>query len=148
VCALGGGELDADTFVGPASWDAALHAAGGACAMVRELSSGASQTAFCALRPAGHHARRDRAMGFCLFNNIAIATEVAIHELRQDRVFILDWDVHHGNGTAELFRTRSDVLYASIHQAGLYPGSGALSDAGAGAGPGLHDQRGPAARRR
>ena len=131
LCLSGGGQLDADTFVGEASYTAALHAAGGACAMVRDLMSlGRGATAFCAARPSGHHALRDQAMGFCLFNNVAIAAELAIRELGLRRVFILDWDVHHGNGTAEFFRARSDVLFASIHQGGLYPGSGALSDAG------------------
>jgi len=135
LCVSGGGQLDADTFVGEASYTAALHAAGGACAMVRALVAGGGQ-AFCGLRPSGHHAIRDQAMGFCLFNNVAIAAELAIRELGVKRVFILDWDVHHGNGTADFFRRRSDVLFASIHQAGLYPGSGAVSDAGAGEGLG------------
>ena len=135
LCVSGGGQLDADTYVGEASYVAALHAAGGACAMVRELVGGA-ETAFCALRPSGHHATPDQAMGFCLFNNVAIAAELAIRELGIERVFILDWDVHHGNGTADVFRRRDDVLFASIHQAGIYPGSGAVSDVGAGAGLG------------
>ena len=136
LCLGGGGQLDADTFVGEPSYAAALHAAGGACAMVRELVSGNASTAFCALRPAGHHAQRDQAMGFCLFNNVAIAAELAIRELGLRRVFILDWDVHHGNGTADFFRYRSDVLFASIHESGAYPGSGPLSDAGSGEGLG------------
>ena len=112
----GGGRLDADTFVGEASYTAALHAAGGACAMVRALVRGDAEAGFCALRPAGHHAGRDQAMGFCLFNNVAIAAELAIRELGLERVFILDWDVHHGNGTADIFRRRSDVLFASIQR--------------------------------
>jgi acetoin utilization deacetylase AcuC-like enzyme len=136
LCIDGGCQLDSDTFVGEASYTAALHAAGGACAMVRELVRDGGGTAFCALRPAGHQARRDHAMGFCLFNNVAIAAEVAIRELGLRRVFILDWDVHHGNGTADVFRNRSDVLFASNHQADAYPGSGALSDAGSGEGLG------------
>ena len=132
----GGGQLDEDTFVGAASYTAALHAAGGACAMVRALVRGDVEAAFCALRPAGHHAGRDQAMGFCLFNNVAIAAELAIRELGLQRVFILDWDVHHGNGTADIFRRRSDVLFASIHERGVYPGTGAISDLGAGEGLG------------
>jgi acetoin utilization deacetylase AcuC-like enzyme len=136
LCLGGGGQLDDETFVGESSYTAALHAAGGASAMVRELVCGGAETAFCALRSAGHHASRDRAMGFCLFNNVAIAAELAIRELGLRRVFILDWDVHHGNGTADIFRRRSDVLFASIHQGGAYPGSGALSDAGSGNGLG------------
>jgi acetoin utilization deacetylase AcuC-like enzyme len=88
------------------------------------------------MRPAGHHADRDAAMGFCLFNNIAIAAQLAIAELGVERVMIIDWDVHHGNGTAEIFRRRADVLVASIHQAGLFPGTGALLDAGSAEGHG------------
>jgi len=137
LCAAGGGELDADTFVGEASFRAALHAAGGACAMVRALLSGEAAAGFCGVRPAGHHAERDRAMGFCLFDNVAVAAELAIRELGVERVFILDWDVHHGNGTAEIFRRRRDVLFASIHQSPLYPGTGPLGDAGSGAGEGF-----------
>ena len=153
----GGGAIDADTFVGEPSYRAALHAAGGACEMVRALLAGEAGpqaepepelggpghgvgpgpgVGFCGVRPSGHHAEPDRAMGFCLFNNVAIAAEYAIRELGTRRVFILDWDVHHGNGTAEAFRRRSDVLFASIHQSGIYPGSGALSDAGSGPGEG------------
>ncbi len=88
------------------------------------------------LRPSGHHAEPDRAMGFCLFDNVAVAAALAIAELGAERVFVLDWDVHHGNGTAEAFRTRSDVLFASIHQSPLYPGTGPLVDVGSGAGEG------------
>jgi acetoin utilization deacetylase AcuC-like enzyme len=132
----GGGAIDGDTFVGEPSFRAALHAAGGACEMTRALLAGESKLGFCAVRPSGHHAEPDRAMGFCLFNNVALAAELAIRELGVGRVFILDWDVHHGNGTAEAFRRRSDVLFASIHQSGIYPGTGALSDVGSGAGEG------------
>jgi len=88
------------------------------------------------VRPSGHHAEPDKAMGFCLFNNVAIAAELAIAELGARRVFILDWDVHHGNGTAEAFRHRPDVLLASIHQSGIYPGTGPMSDMGSGPGEG------------
>jgi acetoin utilization deacetylase AcuC-like enzyme len=136
LCAAGGGAIDADTYVGEASYRAALHAAGAACAMVRALLAGDAALGFCGVRPAGHHAERDRAMGFCLFDNIALAAELAIRELGARRVFVLDWDVHHGNGTAEIFRRRADVLFASIHQAGLYPGSGPLGDVGSGPGEG------------
>jgi len=132
----GGGAIDADTFVGEPSYRAALHAAGGACEMTRALMAGESALGFCGVRPSGHHAEPDRAMGFCLFNNVALAAALAIAELGAQRVFVLDWDVHHGNGTAETFRRRSDVLFASIHQSGIYPGSGPLSDAGSGAGEG------------
>jgi len=132
----GGGAIDPDTFVGEASYRAALHAVGGACELARALMAGESRVGFCGLRPSGHHAEPDRAMGFCLFNNVAIAAELAIRELGAGRVFILDWDVHHGNGTAEAFRRRSDVLFASIHQSPLYPGTGALADMGSGPGEG------------
>jgi acetoin utilization deacetylase AcuC-like enzyme len=132
----GGGPIDEDTFVGESSFRAALHAAGGACQMVERLLEGEERLGFSGLRPAGHHAERARAMGFCLFNNVAIAAESAIAEHGVERVFVLDWDVHHGNGTAEIFRRRSDVLFASIHQTGIYPGTGLLNDIGSGAGEG------------
>jgi acetoin utilization deacetylase AcuC-like enzyme len=132
----GGGAVDGDTFVGEPSFRAALHAAGGACEMTRALIAGEAQLGFCCVRPSGHHAEPDRAMGFCLFNNVAVASEFAIRELGAQRVFILDWDVHHGNGTAEAFRRRDDVLFASIHQSGIYPGTGSLSDVGSGPGQG------------
>jgi acetoin utilization deacetylase AcuC-like enzyme len=132
----GGGAIDADTFVGEPSFRAALHAAGGACEMTRALIGGDAKLGFCAVRPSGHHAEPDRAMGFCLFNNVAVAAELAIRRLGLARVLILDWDIHHGNGTAEAFRRRSDVLFASIHQAGIYPGSGPLGDVGSGPGEG------------
>jgi acetoin utilization deacetylase AcuC-like enzyme len=136
LCEAGGGEIDADTYVGEASYRAALHAAGGACAMVRALLAEEAKVGFCGVRPAGHHAERDRAGGFCLFDNVAVAAELAIQEEGVERVFILDWDVHHGNGTAEIFRHRGDVLFASIHQAGIFPGSGPLEDVGSGEGEG------------
>jgi acetoin utilization deacetylase AcuC-like enzyme len=132
----GGGAIDPDTFVGEPSFRAALHAAGGACEMARALMGGEAPLGFCGVRPSGHHAEADRAMGFCLFNNVAVAAEFAIRELGAQRVLILDWDVHHGNGTAEAFRYRPDVLFASIHQSGIYPGTGALSDVGSGPGEG------------
>jgi acetoin utilization deacetylase AcuC-like enzyme len=136
LCLSGGGPIDSDTFVGEASYRAALHAAGGACAMTRSLLGGEERLGFCALRPSGHHAERDRAMGFCLFDNAAIAAELAIRELGAKRVFVFDWDVHHGNGTAEAFRHRADVLFVSIHQAGIFPGTGASGDFGSGDGEG------------
>ena len=136
LCAAGGGQIDADTYVGQASYEAALRAAGGACVLVRKLISGEASAGFCALRPAGHHAEPDRAMGFCLFNNVAIAAELAIRQLGVRKVMIIDWDVHHGNGTAEIFRHRPDVLVTGIHQSGLFPGTGALTDTGSGAGQG------------
>jgi acetoin utilization deacetylase AcuC-like enzyme len=142
MAAGGGGLIDADTAVTERSWGAALHAAGGACALVRALlgrdavGGERAGVGFALLRPPGHHAEADRAMGFCLFNNVAIAAQLARAELGVERVLILDWDVHHGNGTAEIFRYRSDVLYASIHRGNFYPGTGPLADAGSGAGLG------------
>jgi acetoin utilization deacetylase AcuC-like enzyme len=136
VALAGGGAIDPDTFVGEPSYRAALHAAGGGCEMTRALMAREAMLGFCGVRPSGHHAEPDRAMGFCLFNNVAIAAELAIRELGAQRVFIMDWDVHHGNGTAETFRRRPDVLFASIHQSGIYPGTGALSDLGSGPGEG------------
>jgi acetoin utilization deacetylase AcuC-like enzyme len=134
LAAAGGGEIDGDTYVGEASYRAALHAAGGACAMVESILSGCDRIGFSGMRPAGHHAEAGRAMGFCLFNNIAVAAEFAIGVLGVRRVMIIDWDVHHGNGTAEIFRRRNDVLFTSIHQLGLYPGTGSASDVGSGDG--------------
>jgi acetoin utilization deacetylase AcuC-like enzyme len=136
LSAVGGGPIDGDTLVGAPSYRAALHAAGGACEMTRALMAGETGLGFCGVRPSGHHAEPDRAMGFCLFNNVAIAAEYAIRALGAEHVFIFDWDVHHGNGTAEAFRRRPDVLFASIHQSPLYPGTGALSDVGSGPGEG------------
>ena len=136
LCMAGGGQIDADTFVGEKSYSAALHAAGGACELVRALVRGEARAGFSAMRPSGHHAGQDYAMGFCLFNNVAIAAELAIRELGVERVLIIDWDVHHGNGTADIFRRRPDVLFASIHELGLFPGTGEVSDAGSAEGRG------------
>jgi len=137
LCLAGGGEIDADTFVGEASYRAALHAAGGACEMTRALLGDEDTIGFCAVRPSGHHAEPDRAMGFCLFDNVAVAAAMAIADLGLERVLVLDWDVHHGNGSAEAFRHRADVLVVNLHQAGLYPGTGAATDLGSGEGRGF-----------
>ena len=102
LCAAGGGCIDEGTYVNRSSNRAALRASGAACAMVHALVAGEARVGFAAVRPAGHHAERSRAMGFCLFNNIAVAAQLAIAELGVRRVFILDWDVHYGNGTAEI----------------------------------------------
>ena len=136
LCARGGGAIDPDTFVGESSFRAALHAAGGAVAMVAALLDGEAPVGFCGVRPSGHHAERGRAMGFCLFNNVAVAAAAAIAEHGLRRVFVFDWDVHHGNGTGEIFRRRADVLFASIHQLPLFPGTGQLEDVGSGPGEG------------
>ena len=133
----GGGVFDADTVASAGSYEAALHAAGGACALVDALVSGDAPTGFCGLRPPGHHAEHARAMGFCLFNNVAVAAQHALDAHGLERVFVLDWDVHHGNGTNDIFYGRADVLFASIHQWTLYPGTGQLCDAGIQAGDGF-----------
>ncbi|HUH79761.1 MAG TPA: histone deacetylase [Solirubrobacteraceae bacterium] len=136
LCAHGGGAIDPDTFAMEASFRAATHAAGASLALAGALLAGEAQAGFCAVRPAGHHAERARAMGFCLFNNVAVAAAGALAELDLSRVFVLDWDVHHGNGTAEIFYARRDVLFASIHQWPLYPGSGRTQERGSGEGEG------------
>lgn len=134
-CAAGGGMIDMDTVASEASWEAALRAAGAAAEAAQRLLAGEAQAAFCALRPPGHHAERARAMGFCLFNNIAVGAAEALAS-GAERVLVLDWDVHHGNGTEEIFKASNRVLYASIHQAPLYPGTGAAEYTGEGAGEG------------
>ena len=136
LCAAGGGAIDADTIVSEGSCVAAMHAAGGAVALVDLLLAGDAATAFSAHRPPGHHAERARAMGFCLFNNVAIAAAHAIAARGLSRVLILDWDVHHGNGTNDIFHATDTVLYISIHESPLYPGTGSASDVGSGAGRG------------
>jgi acetoin utilization deacetylase AcuC-like enzyme len=128
--------LDLDTPVVPASWEAALHAAGGACALVEALLGGAAPTGFSALRPPGHHAEPHRAMGFCLFSNVAIAARHALAALGARRVAIVDWDVHHGNGTQAAFYADPDVLFVSLHQWPFYPGTGGRAETGSGAGEG------------
>ncbi|MCE3265757.1 MAG: histone deacetylase [Solirubrobacterales bacterium] len=138
LSARGGGMIDLDTIASAGSWEAALHAAGAAAgAADRLLSAGDGGYAFCGTRPPGHHAERARAMGFCLFNNAAVAAAEARARHGTERVLILDWDVHHGNGTEEIFYGSSDVVYASIHQSPLYPGTGAATDLGTGEGEGF-----------
>jgi acetoin utilization deacetylase AcuC-like enzyme len=132
----GGGAIDLDTIASAGSWEAALHAAGGAAWAAGRLIGDGGGFAFCGLRPPGHHADRDRAMGFCLFNNVAVAAAEAIEAQGLERVLILDWDVHHGNGTEAIFYRSSSVLYTSIHQSPLYPGTGVPGDVGDGEGEG------------
>jgi acetoin utilization deacetylase AcuC-like enzyme len=129
--------FDLDTPLSEGSWEAALHAAGGACALVEALLTGGERLGFAGLRPPGHHAERARAMGFCLFSNIAVAARHALDALGADRIFVLDWDVHHGNGTNSIFHDSPEVLFASIHQYPFYPGTGPLADVGSGAGEGF-----------
>jgi acetoin utilization deacetylase AcuC-like enzyme len=131
-----GEAFDMDTPTSAGSCEAALHAAGGACALVEALLSGGERTGFSALRPPGHHAERATAMGFCLFANVAIAARHALDTLGAERVLVVDWDVHHGNGTNALFHDSREVLFASIHQSPFWPGTGPLSDVGEGEGEG------------
>jgi acetoin utilization deacetylase AcuC-like enzyme len=128
--------LDEDTATSPRSWEAARLAAGAAVRAVEEVQAGHAANAFVLARPPGHHAEADRPMGFCLLNNAAVAAEAALRG-GAARVAILDWDVHHGNGTQHLFEGRSDVLYVSTHQYPLYPGTGAPDEVGHGAGAGF-----------
>jgi acetoin utilization deacetylase AcuC-like enzyme len=128
--------LDYDTAVVPGSYRAASLAAGGACLAVDRVVAGEADTAFCAVRPPGHHAERAMAMGFCLFNNVAVAAEHARRAHGLERVAILDWDVHHGNGTQHLFESDPGIFYLSIHQYPHYPGTGAAAERGTGEGEG------------
>jgi acetoin utilization deacetylase AcuC-like enzyme len=116
--------LDPDTAMSPSTWDAALHAAGAAVLATDLVIDGKAENAFCSVRPPGHHAMRARAMGFCLFNNVAIAALHALEQHRLERVAIIDFDVHHGNGTEEVFSNDERVLMASIFQHPFYPYSG------------------------
>jgi acetoin utilization deacetylase AcuC-like enzyme len=136
LCRRGGGMIDMDTIVSPGSFDAALHAAGGCVALVDALFAGAPVGASLH-RPPGHHAEPARAMGFCLFDNIAVGAQHALDAHGARRVMIFDWDVHHGNGTNAIFHDRDDVLFCSIHQSPLYPGTGPAADVGSGAGEGF-----------
>ncbi|HXG13482.1 MAG TPA: histone deacetylase [Gemmataceae bacterium] len=134
----GGGHLDPDTVVSPASFQVALAAAGACVAAVEAVLTGADHTALCLVRPPGHHATPTRSMGFCLFNNVALAAHHAraAHGLR--RLLIVDWDVHHGNGTQDLFYDDPTVMFFSIHRygGGFYPGTGAADETGTGRGLG------------
>lgn len=124
--------LDPDTVVSPASGEAALHAVGAVCAAVDAVVAEQAANAFCGVRPPGHHAEPDRPMGFCLFNNIAIAARHAQKRHNIERIAIVDFDVHHGNGTQAAFQLDPTVLYASTHQYPWYPGTGAAEDTGVG----------------
>ena len=124
--------IDADTVLSPASGEAALRAAGAVIAAVDAVVAGEADNAFCAVRPPGHHAEPQRAMGFCLFNNIAVGAlrARAVHNLH--RVAVIDFDVHHGNGTQAAFEADDGLFYASTHQSPLYPGTGSASETGVG----------------
>lgn len=124
--------IDADTWMSPASLEAALRAVGAATRAVDALANREVDNAFCATRPPGHHAETNRAMGFCLFNQAAVAAEYAREEYDLERVAVVDFDVHHGNGTQDIFWSDSDLFYGSTHQMPLFPGSGARSETGEG----------------
>jgi acetoin utilization deacetylase AcuC-like enzyme len=136
VAQRGGGNLDMDTYVRPASYDAALMAAGGLVEATRAVLDGEIDNAFALVRPPGHHALRNRGMGFCLFNNIAVAAHYALAERGLDRVLIVDFDVHHGNGTQDEFEADPAVMYISTHQYPYYPGTGYWNETGRGDGTG------------
>ncbi len=127
-----------DCVVSPGTYEAALHAVGAVLEAVVEVSDRRLDNAFCAVRPPGHHAERDQAMGFCFFNNVALAAEFLVRELGYTRIAIVDFDVHHGNGTQHLFEERQDVLFVSTHEdpRTCYPGTGFANEQGAGQGTG------------
>jgi len=132
VPAEGMARVDMDTAVSPGSWEAAMRAIGAALHAVDAVATGKADNAFCAVRPPGHHAETAKAMGFCLFDTVAIAARHAQKAHGMQRVAIVDWDVHHGNGTQAIFWSDPSVLYASTHQMPLFPGTGAPSETGAG----------------
>jgi acetoin utilization deacetylase AcuC-like enzyme len=136
LAARGGGQIDMDTVASAGSYEAAVHAAGGAARMVELLLAGDASYGFSVHRPPGHHAETARAMGFCLFNNVAVAARCALTAGGLDRVMVVDWDVHHGNGTNDIFHASREVLFVSVHQSPLYPGTGPASDVGSGEGEG------------
>ncbi len=132
----GGGDLDHDTVCSPDSYDVALSAVGAVCDAVQRVVRGEDRRALCLIRPPGHHALRTLAMGFCIFNNIAVAAASAVWQLGLDRVLIVDWDVHHGNGTQAAFWEDPHVAFLSIHRWPFYPGTGDEDEIGEGAGHG------------
>ncbi len=133
----GGGRIEADTVVSLRSFEVAASAAGAAVAAVDAVLAGLDARAFCLIRPPGHHATQDRPMGFCLFNSIALAAEHAIAQHKLERVLIVDWDVHHGNGTQDIFYSDPRVMFFSIHRYPFYPGTGAVGETGTGPGLGF-----------
>lgn len=136
ACAAGGGMLDTDTVVSRRSAEIARLAAGTLVALCDQVATARLRRGFAVVRPPGHHAERDRAMGFCLFNNVAVAARYLIDHHGIERVLVVDWDVHHGNGTQHIFEEDPRVFYFSVHQSPLYPGTGASHERGRGAGIG------------
>ena len=136
LCAGGGGILDADTILSAESCNAAEYAAGGAVAAIEAVMDGVVGKCFALVRPPGHHASADRGSGFCIYNNAAIAVRVARAKFNLTRIAIIDFDVHHGNGTQSIFDDDPDTMYVSTHQSPYYPGSGSVEDIGTGAGSG------------
>jgi acetoin utilization deacetylase AcuC-like enzyme len=134
--AQGGGWLDGDTYLGPGSVEVARLAAGATVQAARAVAAGEAAIAFAAVRPPGHHARSDRASGFCLLNNVALAVACLRHDGSAQRIAIVDWDVHHGDGTQEIFDADADLLYTSTHQFPFYPGTGSAAESGRGAASG------------
>ena len=137
ACRQGPTALDPDTVAAAGSWPAALRAVGAVTQAVDRLVAGTLDAVFCAVRPPGHHALATQAMGFCLFNNVAIGVRYAQRHHNLGRILIVDWDVHHGNGTQELFYEDPSVLYFSTHQSPFYPGTGAREEIGRGQGVGF-----------
>jgi len=132
----GGGWLDGDTVISGASYNAAVYSAGAALTAADMIMTGAAKNAFCLVRPPGHHATPERGMGFCLFNNVAIAARYIQKNHKRKRVLIIDWDVHHGNGTQDAFYEDTTVMYFSMHRHPFYPGTGAQDEIGEGEGKG------------
>jgi acetoin utilization deacetylase AcuC-like enzyme len=138
ACKNAPADLDLDTSVSRDSFEVALYAAGGVMAAVDSVMDGEAVNAFCAVRPPGHHATPEKAMGFCLFNNVAIAARYIQLKYGIERIMIVDWDAHHGNGTQDIFYKDPSVLYFSAHQYPYYPGGGASGETGEGAGAGFN----------
>jgi len=129
--------FDSDTYANHFSYEVAKLAAGGVLNAVDAVMAGEVDNVFCAVRPPGHHAERHQAMGFCLFGNVAVAARYLQHQYHLERILIIDWDVHHGNGTQHIFEDDPSVFFVSIHEYPLYPGTGAASEVGIGAGKGF-----------
>lgn len=136
ISRAGGGHLDMDTYASAETYDVALLAAGGCLKAFEAMLADEVDNALCLVRPPGHHALPHKGMGFCFFNNAAIVAECALRRAHRDRVSIVDWDVHHGNGTQDTFFSRDDVQYISLHQGALYPGTGSIDEVGIDVGAG------------